>query len=121
MSGLIFGNDPVELDWIAENFCSCGHPLIKCDDKGCRCTSCERPEWSGNSIYKVGDQLFIQRRTLPDNSYEESIVAANSTPGLKKNQLTYAAKKEHLNSQGMSKYPEDRDKLLAQIYSGELR
>lgn len=54
----------------------------------------------------------------PGNSYEESIIAANSTPGLKKNQLTYAAKKDHLNSLGMNRIPDERDALLAKIYSG---
>jgi hypothetical protein len=54
--------------------------------------------------------------SVPDNSYEQGIVDANSTPGLKKNQLDYAAKKEHLNGQGMTKYPVDRDKILAELY-----
>lgn len=54
--------------------------------------------------------------TPEPNTYEADIVAKYSTPGLKKFELTRFAKKEQLNAQGMSKYPEDRDKILEQLY-----
>lgn len=49
-------------------------------------------------------------------SYEEQIVERHSTPGLKKHMLTRFAKMEQLNAQGMSKFPEDRDKILDLLY-----
>jgi hypothetical protein len=52
----------------------------------------------------------------PTNAYEEDILRKYSTPGLKKNQLDYAAKRDQLNSQGMNRYPADRDKLLAELF-----
>jgi hypothetical protein len=52
-------------------------------------------------------------------SYEEEILAKHSTPGLRKHELNRAAKKDHLNSQGMNKFPADRDKLLDTMYGPE--
>lgn len=60
---------------------------------------------------------------LPEpNTYEADILVKYSTPGLKKNELTRSAKKDQLNAQGMGKFPEDRDKILDQLYpKGQVR
>lgn len=52
---------------------------------------------------------------------EEEIIAKYSTPGLKKHELNRFAKKEQLNAQGMSKFPEDRDKILDALYPEEAK
>lgn len=58
----------------------------------------------------------LSKGPFAGNSYEENILRRYSTPGLRKNQLDRAAKKEQLNAQGMSKFPADRDKILDELY-----
>lgn len=85
----------------ADEVCHCAEPLIKCDDRGCRCVLC--------GMHKVRE--FVLPR-----SHEEDILAKYSTPGLRKGELTRAAKKEQLDAQGMGKFSEERDKILNQLY-----
>ncbi len=53
------------------------------------------------------------------STYEQDIIDKHGDPRLKRNELERFAKKEHLNSQGMSKLPEERDELLDKIYGPE--
>lgn len=48
------------------------------------------------------------------SSYEEDIIARHSTPGLKRNELTREAKKDHLAGQRVPK--EEQEKILAELY-----
>jgi hypothetical protein len=47
---------------------------------------------------------------------ETEVLAAYSSPRLRRGELDRIAKKEQLNSLGMAKYPEDRDKILDELY-----
>lgn len=52
-------------------------------------------------------------------TYEENIIAKHNDPRLKRSEFNRQAKKDHLNSQGMAKFPEDRDKILDEMYGPE--
>jgi len=52
-------------------------------------------------------------------TYEEEVLAKHSTPGLKRNELDRAAKKDHLASAYKHLSREEVDKILDQLYPPE--
>jgi hypothetical protein len=50
---------------------------------------------------------------------EAEVLAKYSSDRLRKGELDRSAKKDHLNSQGMSRLPKERDKILDQMYGPE--
>jgi hypothetical protein len=54
---------------------------------------------------------------VPDNAYEQAIVDRYSTPGLRRNQLDRAAKRDHLA--GLKLPAHEVAKIMAELYGDD--
>jgi hypothetical protein len=70
-------------------------------------------------LYRVSEHIFYAKAPLPDNSYEESILAQYSTPGLKRNGFTRLGKKEWLDFAHPKMTKAERDELLDKLFPEE--